>query len=73
MHVACKAEQKQPRSTADLQDTPGVKRQNPVHRSVNILPHLLIRDRLTCVSAVPANGVEARILVAVGLAIIVVV
>ncbi|BCL80824.1 hypothetical protein ccbrp13_32890 [Ktedonobacteria bacterium brp13] len=50
--------EQQARTTTDLQHPTGMKRQDALHRLFHMLLHLLSRDRLSRIAAVPADDIE---------------
>src|SRR4051794_8389817 len=62
--------QQKPAADADLQDPPWVQRQDSVDRRLLPFPHLMKRDRLAVIAAVPAGEILAEGGIAKGVALI---
>src|ERR1044072_8238517 len=59
--VRSNSKQEQTTAATNLQHAARFETQNAFNRMLNPLTHLLSRDRLTCVAAIPTGEVERRI------------
>src|SRR3954468_14744531 len=62
--------QQESAANADFQDTPRVPRHDPIHRPLPPLVHLVERDRLAVIAAVPAGETLAEGSIAKAVALI---